>query len=195
VVPSVFLAIPNMGWLHTGLARNVRHWDRAGIIVHDPSGIRPIPRARNACVLAFMESDATHLWFVDADTVPSADAPDILLGAGRVAVSGVVHQMKVDDDGVQKPVGMVMRRNGNGNLKAAYQTGADPVEPIDACGSGCVMYERGVFETLPFPWYEERPWGPVPGSDLILGEKMAAAGIPLHAHFGVVCVHRKEVDF
>jgi hypothetical protein len=60
---------------------------------------------------------------------------------------------------------------------------------------GCVMYRREVFEALEAPWYEERVWPVACGSDLILGEKMAEAGIPLHAHFGVQCLHRKEVDF
>ena len=66
---------------------------------------------------------------------------------------------------------------------------------IDAAGSGCILFKREVFEKIAFPWYEERPWGGVRGSDFILCEKMAVAQIPLHAHFGVVCVHRKEVDF
>ena len=167
----------------------LRDWDT---ILYTPSNLRPIPFARNSCVLAMRHSQATHIWFVDADTVPEYNALELLLRENVQAISGVVPQMKIDEDGMQKPVGMVMRRNSDGDLKAAYGEG---VEVIDACGSGCVLYERNVFEKLEMPWYEERPWGPVRGSDLILGEKMAAAGIPLHAHFGVVCGHRKEVDF
>ena len=192
-MPKVFLAIPNMGWLHTGLVSRLMPWLRdGGVTLFTPSGLRPIPYARNTCVDAFLKSLCSHLWFVDADTVPPADALDSLLDADEIAVSGVVHQMKVDEDGTQKPVAMVMRRNGDGDLKEARGQG---IEPIDACGSGCVMYRRELFEVLERPWYEERPIGAVRGSDLILGEKMAAAQIPLHAHFGVVCVHRKEVDF
>ena len=190
---KVFIAVPNMGWLHTGLVERLipwlRDWDT---ILYTPSGLRPIPFARNTCVRAFLHSPASHLWFIDADTVPPAETLELFLRANVVAISGVVHQMKVDDDGIQKPVPMVMQRNGNGDLKAAYGEG---VELIDACGSGCVLYERQVFERLEFPWYEERPWGDVRGSDFILCEKLADVGIPLHAHFDVVCRHRKEMEF
>lgn len=190
---KIFLAIPNMGWLRSDLFLRTILWMlERDVTVYAPEGLRPIPFARNKCVKKFMLSDATHLWFVDADTLPPVAAPDKLLVTRVPAISGVVRQMKLDEDGIVKPVGMVMRRDKNRDLKEATGHG---VEQIDACGSGCILFERAVFETIPFPWYEERPWGAVRGSDLILGEKMAAADIPLYAHFGVDCVHRKEIDF
>lgn len=192
---KVFLAIPNTGWIHAELVSRIIFWLRNyKVYLYAPTGLRPIPYARNHCVEEFQKSDCSHLWFVDSDTVPPQHALEALLSAQVAAVSGVVHQMRRDTegDGLVKRVGMVMRRNEAGHLKAA---GGEGVELIDACGSGCIMFDRGVFEEIQFPWYEERIEGNVRGSDLILCEKLADAGIKLHAHFGVVCVHRKEIDF
>lgn len=182
-----------MGWLHVGLLENLIRWLRDyDTILYAPSGLRPIPYARNACVKAFLGSGCSHIWFVDADTVPPRDALDKLLSADLDAVSGIVNQVKRDADGIDKAVGVVVRRNENGELKAAVGT---QLERITACGSGCIMLKREVFEKLEFPWYQERAWGAVRGSDFILGEKLEAIGIPLHAHFDVMCTHRKEVEF
>ena len=191
--PKIFLAIPNMGWLHSQLVVNIIPWMRDwNVTLFAPNGLRPIPYARNFCVKAFLESGCTHLWFVDADTVPGSDALGLLLSAKVAAISGIVRQMKVDTDGTQVPVGIVVRKNDQHQYKEAVGSG---VERIDACGSGCILLSREVFDRIPFPWYEERVWGDVRGSDFILGEKLEQVGIPLYAHFGVQCLHRKEVDF
>ena len=190
---KVFIAIPNMGWINTRLVHRMRDWASQGIYSYEPEGHRPIPNARNHCVEQFLKSDATHLWFIDSDTAPKVSALPLLLQSGCVAISGVVRQVKMDVDGFAKPVGMVMKRNKCGELKAA---GGEGVTPIDACGFGCVMVERSVFEAVGFPWFEERfKDRRVVGSDMIFCEKMEALDLPLHAHFDVICTHRKELVF
>ena len=78
-----------MGWLHVGLLENLIGWLRDyDTILYVPSGLRPIPYARNHCVKAFLASDCSHLWFVDADTLPPPDALDNLLSADVDAISG-----------------------------------------------------------------------------------------------------------
>jgi hypothetical protein len=99
--------------------------------------------------------------------------------------------MKRDVDGLVKPVGMVVRKDENGELKAAL---GDGVQRVDRCGSSCILIERWVFEKVEFPWYEDRAWGESRGQDFVFCEKLEEAEIPLFAHFGVVCSHRKEVD-
>jgi hypothetical protein len=167
-------------------------WRGEKFVIFAPNGLRPIPYARNFCVKAFLQTDCTHLWFVDGDTIPPPKAPYQMLGAEKDAISGVVHVMKVDDDGMQKPAPMVLRRNRDGDLKVAIGEG---VEPIAAAGSGCIMFTRRVFKTIDFPWYEDRPWGEVRGSDFLFCEKLQSQKIQLYAHFDVVCLHRKEVEY
>lgn len=189
---NVFVAIPNLGWIRTDLAALLCNWSlRGGCSVYTPEGLRPPGYARNVCAKAFLDSNCSHILFIDDDTLPPIGAIGMLIDAKVPAISGVTKAMKRDDDGQLKAVGMVARRNGSGELKAAYGKG---VERIDACGSSCILIERWVFETLEFPWYEDRAWGDIRGQDFVFCEKLEAAEVPLFANFDVQCSHRKEID-
>ena len=189
--PSLFVAIPNMGWLHAGLASRIVVWTKdLGAFVLCPEYLRPTAYARNVCARRFMDSGRSHLLFVDADTLPPFDAPKLLLDAALPIVAGVVHQMKLDADGISKPVPMIARRTGRG-LVPVFGNG---IEQIDGCGFGCVLIQRDVFEAIEFPWFHDASWGETRGQDFRFCRRLEEAAIKLHAHFGVVCEHRKEVD-
>ncbi len=188
---SLFIAIPNMGWLHAGLASRIVAWTRdLGAYVICPERMRPTSYARNWCAEKFLKSNKSHLLFVDADTLPPIDAPQRLLAARRPVVSAVVYQMKLDLDGVVKPVPMVARQEVGGFVPVS---GCGLVE-INACGFGCVLIERHVFSQIEFPWFEDHPWGEERGQDFDFCRKARKAGVPLWAYLDVVCRHRKEVD-
>ncbi len=190
-MPKVFIAIPNMGWIASGLVENLIYWlKNFETMVWMPVGLRPIPFARNSCVEKFIGGDRDFLWFIDADTTPPKDALPLFLDNPVPAISGVVKTLKLDDDGATKSVGMVLRRNHEG-YKAAYGEG---MERIDAAGFGCMFIQRKVFDMIPLPWFEERPWGNVRGSDFLFCEKLEEKKVPLYAHFDVKCKHRKEVE-
>lgn len=181
-----------MGKIVTSLVEALLYWGRdERVEVWTPEGLRPIPYARNYCAKRFMDSKHSYLWFIDADTTPTRAALDMLLQADKSMISGLYPLLKMDTDGLRKRVNIVCRRNGAGELKAATGSG---VEPIDACGTGCLMIRREVFEQIEFPWFVERSWGEVRGSDFTFCERVRAAGIPIYAHFEVQCRHRKEVD-
>ena len=191
---SLFLATPNLGWIRTGLHERVVAWSASHEVErYAPEGLRPVAYAKNVCVEEFLRRGCEYLWFVDADTVPPFDAPDLLLHAGVEVVAGVVRQFKQDVDGVAKPVPMICRA-GPGGLRPVLR-GAG-VEKIDACGAGCLMVHRSVFERLgPPPWFEQGSWGSERGSDFNFCARLRDAGVPIHAHFGVRCLHYKDVGF
>lgn len=184
---SVLLAIPNEGWLRTDLFERVRAW-APQVSLYMPQGLRPVSYAKNVCMNACLEGDFEYIFFVDSDTVPPEHALDALLEADVPMISGITHQMKCDSDGKMKPCPMVVRDD--------YPvTSGQGVEGIDACGASCLLIHRSVIEKTLAPWFETDDWGePRRGSDFNFCRKVASAGIPMHAHFGVVCVHRKEVD-
>ncbi len=188
---SLFVAIPTMGWLHAGLASRILVWTRdLGAYVICPEYLRPTSYARNWCAREFLKSDRSHLLFVDADTLPPFDAPKLLLDADKPVVAAVVHQMKLDDDGITKPVPMVARREERGFVPV-YGKG---IVEIDTCGFGCVLIEREVFSKIDFPWFEDHPWGEGRGQDFDFCRKAEKADVSLYAHLDVVCRHRKQVD-
>ena len=153
--------------------------------------MRPISYARNWCVDDFLRSDSKWFWLIDADTCPPLDALDKMLAADKMVVAAGVRVEKEDVDGIRKKVPMLMRADEDGMFYSAQGAG---VEKIDRAGFGCVLFKREVFEILELPWFEERPWGPIRGTDFILCEKLERAGIPLYAHFEIACLHRKETD-
>lgn len=179
-----------MGWIATELVVNLIHWlKNYDVMIWTPVGLRPIPYARNVCVKEFLKSERDFLWFIDADTIPPENALSLLLSRPVKAITGVVKTVKFED-GIAKDVGMILRKNHEG-YKSVYGKG---VEKIDAAGFGCMFIERKVFDVVPFPWFEDKPWGNIRGSDFLFCEKLVQKGIPLHAHFDVRCKHRKEVE-
>ncbi len=183
---KVFIAIPNLGWIQTQLALTVPRWlrDHQDSILYAPQNLKPIAYARNYCVDVFLKSGASHLLMIDADIAPAPDTLSRLLAAGVPVIAAKVHQLKRDDDGQLKPCPMLMRRDKEGNFRAAYDKG---VQKIDRAGFACMLYSRVVFEKIKCPWFDQRPWGAIRGTDFIFCEKMEEAGIPLYGHFDVEC--------
>ena len=186
----VLMAIPNMGWLRTDLALGMVHWLRDyGVTVWAPVGLQPLAYARNECVKHFLETDNDYIWFVDDDVSLPPDSLKLLLDAEKRAISGVYTMIAKDSDGQLKPCWIVAKRTPKGLVPAD----GEGIESIQACGFGCVLIERSVFEEVPYPWFEDRS---VPGvrGDFLFCKKMEDMGIELFAHFAVRGRHLKEVD-
>lgn len=191
---SVLIAMPNMGWVRSDLVLPVARLLGLGAALCAPSGLKPTAWARNHCVDAFLAGDREWLWFVDHDVLPPDHALDLLLAAGKPAITGVVPTMKLDDrDGEVRPTPLTAKTAPDGNMRAY---GGRGVEPIERCGAGCWLLHRSLFDVIGPPWFEDRVWPPEDrtGQDFTFCEKLAAAGVQLYAHFDVVCRHRKEVD-
>ncbi len=183
---KVFVAIPNLRWLCTPLALTIPRWlrDHQGCIVYAPEMLKPLAYARNFCVEKFLETDATHFFIVDADIAPAPGVLEHLLSAEVAVIAAKVNQLKLDDDGIMKPCPMLMRRDEEGNFKAAYGKG---IGQIDRAGFACVLFTRAVFEKIKCPWFEQRPWGLSRGTDFNFCEKMEETNIPLFGHFDMEC--------
>jgi hypothetical protein len=181
-----------MGWMSTKLMLNIVYWLKTyGVYWYSPIHLQPVSYARNYCARKFLESDYTHLWFVDNDTIPPPFAYDLLTRANVPVISGIAHVMKEDLDGVVKRVAMVARKDEKGEYKEARGQG---IAPVDRCGSACVLIQRQVFERVEFPYYNEGSWGGVRGEDFNFIDKVRAAEIDVYAHHDVVCTHLKYVE-
>lgn len=198
--PRVMIAVPNLGKVDTRLMMKLLrwsvmpvNWEQVTIIA--PIGQIPHDSARNYCVDEFLQTDDTHLFFIDDDVVPPVDALEKLLDADVDVVSGLYPSMWYDND-----KGKIMKRNNvfekireDGELVEATGNG---VAEVASCGGGCLLIKRHVVENkVPAPWfkfhYNERGLMDV-GEDVDFGKKLKAAGIKLHAHFGVQCQHVKQ---
>lgn len=197
-MPSIFLAIPNMGTVQTDLMLRVVQWVYgAKLILFPPQKFSPISVARNKCVEEFLARDYDYIFFVDSDTVPPPDAIVRLLSHRKKMISGVTCNLKLCSDGILRPAPMVFKyadKKKDSFLPILKQSG---VEEIVACGMSCCLIHKSVFTGMKSPWFEERPYekyGKKPlGEDFDFCEKVIKKGIKIHADFGVLCSHHKNV--
>lgn len=197
-MPSVFLAIPNMGTIQTDLVLRAISWIYgAKIIFFPPQGYSPVSAARNLCVKEFLKQDYDYLFFVDADTVPPPNAVKKLLNAKKDIISGVTCNLKLCEDGLLRPAPMVMEYldpedPDKGLIPILKRKG---VEEVDGFGMSCCMIHKSVFKDWKEPWFTEQfiaeEGKKVIGEDLLFCRKAKEKGIKLYADFSINCDHHK----
>ena len=112
-----------------------------------------LARGRNKVVRKFLETDAEWLWFLDTDIEFPIDAIDQLLDAAE----------RYDCKILAAPYWNTMH---NHNLvvwfdKSYYPYAKIPsqgIMRIHACGMGCTIIHREVFETMQNAWDSDDPW-------------------------------------
>jgi len=151
----------------------------------------PIDVVRNGIVKMFLENpDYTHLFMLDSDVVPGEGVLDYMLACDWPMAAGVVPiccQNAIVTNIVIKVVD---------GKEARFMTGwSKEQEPfiVEAAGTGCVLYRREVFETIPWPWYRwvEEAEGRV-GEDIFFSRKAAGYGYTYKVHPQAVCDHYKK---
>lgn len=199
-VPRVMIAIPNLGNMDTRLVMKLlrwtampMNWEQATIVA--PIGHIPHDSARNYCVDQFLQTDDTHLFFIDSDVVPPVDALELLLAANVDVVSGL-YPSEWYDNGVHR----IKTRNNvfsdireDGELIEANGKG---IQEIRSCGGGCLLIKRHVLEEMEAPWFKFHYDGKGQmnlGEDVDFCKKLKESGVKLHAHFGVQCNHVKTI--
>ncbi len=114
----------------------------AGQFVEGP---RKSPRLiRNAAVKLLLESEATHLFFLDDDMIVKPNIVGLLLAADKPIVGALVHR----NDGSP----LVWERHFDGE-RPMYGHPATGVFPCYAVALGAMMIKREVFEEMREPWF------------------------------------------
>jgi hypothetical protein len=153
---KVLCCIPTLGNIKVELAQQLYQWKAQYGNLFDvyPSFIRPLYEARNDCVRAFLNTDASYLFFVDSDAVPPENAIEMLMSHGfdKKIVSGLCFEIKVDIDGIPKKVPMALRKVKDG-YKIIDKELKGLIE-VDAAGTICVIIHRSVFQNVEPPWFE-----------------------------------------
>lgn len=147
---------------------------------------QPVTLARNVCVGIFLdEPRATHLWFVDDDTMVPRSALKKLLALDADMAGGIVpcfdrNRMCVN-----------VQRDGEGWL-APWPEGIFKATHV---GTACMLVKRHIFENMPHPWFvwREAADGFFMGEDVIFSEKVTAMGGSIMVDSSVRCDHFKEV--
>ena len=198
--PRVMIAIPNLGHIDTRLMMRLIRWismpqNWAQVSIVAPIGHIPHDSARNYCLDQFLNTDDTHIFFIDSDVVPPPDALQKLIDADKDVITGLYPSVWYD----QKKQEMGKRNNvfskvrDDGELVEAKGKG---VGEIHSAGGGCILIKRHVIEQVmdaPIFKFEYNNVGMmVKGEDVYFFEKVRASGIIPYAHFDVQCNHVKE---
>ena len=149
---------------------------------------KPIPDAQNSLVERALETDCTHIWFVEEDnTFPTG-----------TLFKMITEQMPVV--AVDYPVG-----------EKAFSTLMEKNNEIWWCGLGCTLIDRSVFDELPSPWFRtDKTWRitnaetmelieeDVPnkygGHDIYFGMQLRKYGIPITTIKGITAGHLRVDD-
>lgn len=174
-----------------------------GSFFDQPSGPN-LSVTRNAAAHAFMGSKQDWLWFADSDTVFGPDVLPRLLDLAdpekvpvlAAAVPVTAHDPVLRQVGEYPKLAWAAYTEHRGQLFpwSVEVLMEQPVQRVDAVGTGCVIIHRYAFEAVgPAPFAEETEGGTTYGEDLSFCRKAARAGIPVHVASSVRVGHAKVV--
>lgn len=153
---KVFVAIPNLGKIRTGLT----NWIIAcqgkfnsdkipfNVIFYLPVN-RPIEVNRNNIVKEFLKSDCTHLLFVDSDIMPSMDLIPRFLNHNKDVIGGYVpiwHPI------LKKPTFFSFKKKDGDYEFVDPKLG---FQECDFVGTGIMMIKREVIENIEKPLFKQ----------------------------------------
>ncbi|MGB0716102.1 MAG: glycosyltransferase family 2 protein [Phycisphaerae bacterium] len=152
---------------------------------------RPTDFARNQCVERFLQSQHSHILFIDSDVIPPDDCLQRLLAANRPLVCGVYPLMLAQ----ARICTSVANRRPDGRYEFIQELPRHPFE-VDAAGMGCCLIAREVLETMPYPWFrfDQGAGGQLTGEDIYFFEKAEGLGYKPVVIPDVQCGHMKTVD-
>ena len=165
--PSIFVATPMYGGMCTGdytisvhmLLRDIekRGWDWEYRYIFNES---LITRARNDLTAMFLNSDATHLLFIDADIKFRADDVIRMIEADKDVICGAYPKKKVNWLNVQQAAlrGAQLNElpisageyvfNVKDNQNTVIQLGSDDIVEVVHAGTGFMLIKREVFDKI-----------------------------------------------
>lgn len=207
---KIFVAIPNLGEIRTGLHKTILRWvmdkdmrERYKLHFHHPEFLKPYQYARDNCVVKFFNSKADweYLLFIDADIDPPFEMIDKLIEADKDIVGAAYPGIKENPDGCTVPLPMVFEERGD-TLSLANGSG---LEEVEALGTGAILIKKKVLEEMGPPWfnpkydYEEPTLGvkqiDKTGEDVNFCLKAKELGFEIWADYSCVPKHRGGIEY
>ena len=146
---------------------------------------------RNQICKQFLESDCTHLWMIDSDTVPPRDLKLLESADKFPCVNGIyqhlTHHGLMWDTWFKLP---------DGKYTAIVQRRwpKKQVFNVDAVGAGCMVLQKELVEAA---WTEETGWFEMRdgrGEDFHFCERVIALGYDVMVDQDYRCDHQKDVS-
>lgn len=196
--PRIYLALPNMGWVHTALWSRVLQWASSGRYlwqINPKMYVKPHHRARNMLHKEFAEYDqgqpCDYVLWLDNDTIPPPNALEKMIEDDVDVVSGTVMQWKM-----RGPRVVAWDRVDSGYMGLPPDR-TKGLQRVDVGTLACCLMKADVLRAMPpgaFFWSEIDEWHTNgPSEDTNFFGLVKDAGFEAYVDFDVPCEHVKEI--
>lgn len=199
--PKICIGLPTMSSVHPLLLMVIVSWmaeafnnGEYNLSIYPTVNVQPVDNARNDIVKHFLESDCTHLIFVDADTIPPLNALKRLLAHDKPIISALTPIIEMDGEGNPWRKWNCVDENDE-HMKPNTGT-----RMCKGAGSSCILIKREVFEALEAPYYrfqykDDKGKSIVVGEDIWFIVNCLSKGIKTYADTTILCQHYKNFMF
>ena len=192
-----------------GLVYTLIHAPSVGVPVNNAIRVQgnQIARQRQAAIEMWQKVGTDWALWVDSDIVLTKEMLKTLWDTAdkmvRPVVSGVYFVSKNMEGSLMQPMPCIFNETGNEfEITYLHPLPKNQVVPVDNAGMGLVLMHKTVLQRLneKFPgdfWFGENKerGDKFIGEDIAFFRKVKAAGIPVHAHTGVLAKHMKRFAF
>lgn len=160
--------------------------------------VTPVDNARNEIVKEFLKSQSTHLFWIDSDTVPPADALTKLLRVNQPIVTAITAIIEHDPERKNDSNGFYKKWNAVSEQTGTHVQPNTGVLPVIGAGGSCLLVKRAVYEKLQYPWYRFL-FADDKGKECFVGEDIAfiahavGEGFKAYAETSVIAAHEKAI--
>ena len=151
--------------------------------IHADNG--PVDTLRNDIVEKALLEGVTHLLFMDVDQVYPTDTITKLTSHRLSIVGGKVNRR-------YPPFDPIMMRITNEGYQPIDDYEPGSLVSVDANGTGCILYDMGIFRKMPYPWFkfQKNPEnGMTIGEDIGFCQDLKAAGYDIYVDTSVEIGH------
>lgn len=202
----ILIGLPTMGAINASLVAHLIKWAKEfpkGVInFYFTYKVQPVDRARNQIVDFFLKREnLTHLFFVDSDTIPPADAVIRLLSQDKDIVTGLTPMLVNDKEkgvwGTFYNAFLPIRDAAGNTVRTECPKENTGLVEVERCGGSCIMIKREVFSKLETPYFKfvlkDNGLDHVVSEDVYFCDRAREAGLKIYADTSIVCNHHKEV--
>lgn len=197
--PKILIGLPTMSSIHTMVLMVILSWineaqttGEYNLSIYPTINVQPVDNARNDIVQAFLESDCTHLLFIDSDTIPPLDALRRLLAHDKPIMSALTPIIELNEE-----TGEYYRKWNCVDTNDQHMKPDTGIQECKGAGSSCILIKREVFEAMEMPYYrfvykDDKGRNVVVSEDIYFIINALSKGIKCLADTSIVCRHAKS---